>query len=92
MYTTDSEMSTTFQYPARKCEGKYLIIAHLEVGSLTSRHGQLEMPGWQLERSKRQTMLLKRLPEESAQQTMNQALRKFSVPNNAATLENEQNQ
>ena len=29
-------------------------------------------------------MLLKRLPEESAQQTMNQALRKFSVPNNAA--------
>lgn len=45
---------------------------------------ELEMPGWQLERSKRQTMLLKRLPEESAQQTMNQALRKFSVPNNAA--------
>ena len=77
VYTTDSEMSTTFQYPARKCEGKYLIIAHLEVGSLTSRHGQLE-------RSKRQTMLLKRLPEESAQQTMYQALRKFSVPNNAA--------
>lgn len=28
VYTTDSEMSTTFQYPARRCEGKYLIIDH----------------------------------------------------------------